>query len=211
MDESSKSAAFPLGEDADPVSADLILSAPESASSLALLYDVSRELTSILDREELLRRVAQRVKKIVNYHLFSVMLWNEPAQLLESIFGLRYGDAIPTRLRLPLHHGITGTSAGERRAIRVADTLQDPRFVQMEADVIVRSELVIPLLLGDRLIGVLDLESTDPNAFTEEHERMLATLGSYIAIALENARLYEEARETERRLQSPLGFACLFV
>ena len=127
MDESSNSAAFPLGEDADPVSADLILSAPESASSLALLYDVSRELTSILDREELLRRVAQRVKKIVNYHLFSVMLWNETAQLLESIFGLRYGDAIPTRLRLPLNHGITGTSASERRAIRVADTLNDPR------------------------------------------------------------------------------------
>ena len=68
MDESSKFAAFPLG-DADPVSAELILSAPESASSLALLYDVSREITSILDREELLRRVAQRVKKIVNYHL----------------------------------------------------------------------------------------------------------------------------------------------
>jgi phosphoserine phosphatase RsbU/P len=207
MDESSKFAAFPLGEDADPVSAELILSAPESASSLALLYDVSREITSILDREELLRRVAQRVKKIVNYHLFSVMLWNENAQLLESIFGLRYGDAIPTRLRLPLNHGITGTSAGERRAIRVADTLNDPRFVQMEADVIVRSELVVPLLLGDRLIGVLDLESTDPNAFTAEHERMLATLGSYIAIALENARLYQEARETEHRLQTDLATA----
>jgi sigma-B regulation protein RsbU (phosphoserine phosphatase) len=207
MDDSSKFAPFPLGEDADPVTGDLILSVPESANSLALLYDVSRELTSILDREELLRRVAQRVKKIVNYHLFSVMLWNENAQLLESIFGLRYGDAIPTRLRLALHQGITGTSAGERRAIRVADTLNDPRFVQMEEDVIVRSELVVPLLLGDRLIGVLDLESTDPNAFTAEHERMLATLGSYIAIALENARLYEEARETERRLQNDLATA----
>src|ERR1700755_1538303 len=132
MDDSSKFAAFPLGEDADPVSADLILSVPESANSLALLYDVSRELTSILDREELLRRVAQRVKKIVNYHVFSVMLWNETAQLLESIFGLRYRDAIPTRLRLPLHHGITGTSAGGPRAVPVAYTLTDPRFLERE-------------------------------------------------------------------------------
>jgi phosphoserine phosphatase RsbU/P len=65
----------------------------------------------------------------------------------------------------------------------------------------------VPLLLQDRLIGVLDLESTHANAFTEEHERMLATLGSYIAIALENARLYEEARETERRLQTDLSTA----
>jgi sigma-B regulation protein RsbU (phosphoserine phosphatase) len=207
MDDQSKLAAFPLIGDADPVPVGVLGSYPEEASTLSLLYDVSREITSILDREELLRRVAHRVKKLVNYHLFSVMLWNENTQLLESVFGMRYGDAIPTRLRLPLHQGITGISAGERRTMRVADTLNDPRYIQCESGLVVRSELVVPLLLQDRLIGVLDLESTDPNAFTAEHERMLATLGSYIAIALENARLYEEARKTERRLQTDLSTA----
>jgi sigma-B regulation protein RsbU (phosphoserine phosphatase) len=207
MDDQSKLAPFPLVGDADPVPASLFVSYPEQASTLSLLYEVSREITSILDREELLRRVAHRVKKLVNYHVFSVMLWNENTQLLESVFGLRYGDAIPSRFTLPLHQGITGISAGERRTIRVADTLNDPRYIRCEAGVVVRSELVVPLLLQDRLIGVLDLESTDPNAFTAEHERMLATLGSYIAIALENARLYEGARESERRLQTDLATA----
>ena len=207
MDDQSKIAAFPLTGDADPVPVGVLASYPEQASTLSLLYEVSREITSILDREELLRRVAHRVKKLVNYHLFSVMLWNENTQLLESVFGMRYGDAIPTRLRLPLHQGITGISAGERRTLRVADTLNDPRYIQCETGLIVRSELVVPLLLQDRLIGVLDLESTNPNAFTAEHERMLATLASYIAIALENARLYEEARKTERRLQFDLSTA----
>jgi phosphoserine phosphatase RsbU/P len=207
MDDQSKLAPFPLVGDADPVPASLFVSYPEQASTLSLLYEVSREITSILDREELLRRVAHRVKKLVNYHVFSVMLWNENTQLLESVFGMRYGDAIPSRFTLPLHQGITGISAGERRTIRVADTLNDPRYIQCEAGVVVRSELVVPLLLQDRLIGVLDLESTDPNAFTAEHERMLATLGSYIAIALENARLYEGARESERRLQTDLATA----
>ena len=207
MDDQSKLAPFPLVGDADPVPASLFVSYPEQASTLSLLYEVSREITSILDREELLRRVAHRVKKLVNYHVFSVMLWNENTQLLESVFGMRYGDAIPSRFTLPLHQGITGISAGERRTIRVADTLNDPRYIQCETGVVVRSELVVPLLLQDRLIGVLDLESTDPNAFTAEHERMLATLGSYIAIALENARLYEEARESERRLQTDLATA----
>ena len=207
MDEESKLAGFPLIGDADPVPASLLVSYPEQASTLTLLYEVSREITSILDREELLRKVAQRVKKIVNYHVFSVMLWNENTQLLESVFGMRYGDAIPTRLRLPLHQGITGTAAGERRTLRIADTLNDPRYIQCDSDLAVRSELVVPLLLQDRLIGVLDLESANANAFTEEHERMLTTLGSYIAIALENARLYEEARETERRLQTDLATA----
>jgi phosphoserine phosphatase RsbU/P len=207
MDEAAKLAAFPMIGDADPVPASLLASYPEQAKTLTLLYEVSREITSILDREELLRRVAQRVKKLVNYHVFSVMLWNERTQHLESAFSMRYGDTIPSRLRLPLHEGLTGTAAGERRVLRVNDTLEDSRYVKCDVGYDTRSELVVPLLLQDRLIGVLDLESTEANAFTAEHERMLATLGSYVAIALENARLYEEARETERRLQTDLSTA----
>src|ERR1700738_5515687 len=112
MDEAAKLAPFPLVGDADPVPPSLFASYPEQANTLSLLYEVSREITSILDREELLRRIAHRVKKLVNYHVFSVMLWNENTQLLESVFGMRYGDAIPTRLRLPFYQGITGLSAG---------------------------------------------------------------------------------------------------
>src|SRR5436309_9178318 len=207
MEDLSQLGAFALLGDADPVPQSLFLTHPEQAKTLMLLYEVSRELTSILDREELLRRVAERVKKIVNYHVFSVMLWNEQAQLLESAFAMRYEDSIPVRLRLPLHQGLTGTAAGERRILRVNDVTEDPRYIRCETGVEARSELVVPLLIQDRLIGVLDLESTEPHAFTPEHERMLSTLGSYIAIALENARLYEEARENERRLRSDLDTA----
>ena len=209
MDDTAKSTPLIVMGDADPVPASLFTSYPEQANTLALLYEVSREITSILDREELLRRVAQRVKKLVNYHVFSVMLWNEKTQHLETAFAMRYGDAIPTRMRVPLEVGLTGSAASSRRTVRVADTRLDPRFLgcEVETGVAVRSELVIPLLLQDRLIGVLDLESADTHAFTAEHERMLATLGSYIAIALENARLYEQARENERRLHDDLSTA----
>jgi sigma-B regulation protein RsbU (phosphoserine phosphatase) len=193
--------------DADPIPASLFVAYPEQATTLALLYEVSRELTSILDREELLRRVAQRVKKLVNYHVFSVMLWSEKTQRLESVFAMRYGDTIPARMSLPLHQGLTGTAASERRILRVNDTLEDPRYIKCDIGFDTRSELVVPLLLQDRLVGVLDLESTEANAFTSEHERMLATLGSYIAIALENARLFEESRGNEHRLQDDLATA----
>ena len=193
--------------DADPIPASLFVAYPEQATTLALLYEVSRELTSILDREELLRRVAQHVKKLVNYHVFSVMLWNEKTQRLESVFAMRYGDTIPARMSLPLHQGLTGTAASERRILRVNDTLEDPRYIKCDIGFDTRSELVVPLLLQDRLVGVLDLESTEANAFTSEHERMLATLGSYIAIALENARLFEESRGNEHRLQDDLATA----
>src|SRR5882757_7998269 len=86
MADLSKIDAFALLGDADPVPQSLFLSHPEQAQTLALLYEVSREVTSILDREELLRRVAERIKKIVKYDVFSVMLWNEQTQHLESIF-----------------------------------------------------------------------------------------------------------------------------
>ena len=207
MDDQLKLAPFPLFGEADPVPQSLLHSYPEQAKTLMLLHEVSREFTAILDRVELLRRVAQRVKKLVNYHVFSVMLWNEQSQLLESVFAMRYGDTIASRLRVPLHQGLTGTAAGERRVLRVNDTLGDSRYVKCDVGFDTRSELVVPPLLQDRLIGVLDLESTEANAFTAEHERMLATLGSYVAIALENARLYEEARENQRRLQDDLDTA----
>jgi len=207
MDQSSPNLIpFSLLGDADPAPPALYAQ-PDQAQSIALLYEISHELTSILDREELLRRIAQRVKLLVNYHVFSVMLWNEQTQLLESVFAMRYEDSIPARMHLPLHQGITGTAAGERRALRIDDVLNDPRYIRGESGVETRSELVIPLLLQERLVGVLDLESTVPHAFTAEHERMLSTVGSYVAIALENARLYEEARENERRLQSDLDTA----
>lgn len=203
----NKLASYAILGDADPVPKSLLTAFPEQANTLGLLYDVSRELTSILDRQELLRRIAQRVKRIVNYHVFSVMLWNESTQLLESVFGIRYDDSIPTVLSLPLRQGLTGTAAAERRPVRVDDVLADARYIRCETGVEARSELVIPLLLQDRLVGVLDLESTEPRAFSVENERMLATLGSYIAVALENARLYEEARENQSRLQNDLNTA----
>jgi sigma-B regulation protein RsbU (phosphoserine phosphatase) len=193
--------------DADPGAAALLAAQPEQAQTIALLYEISHELTSILDREELLRRIAERVKKLVNYQVFAVLLWNESTQMLESVFAQRYENSLPSRFQMPLHQGITGTAAAERRTIRVVDVRLDPRYVSCGEEVEVRSELVVPLLLRDRLVGVLDLESTKPHAFSAEHERLLNILGSYIAVALENSRLFEDARENQTRLLNDLETA----
>jgi phosphoserine phosphatase RsbU/P len=207
MDQPPKLAPFSLLGDADPVEPTTYVTQPEQAQLLTLLYEISHELTSILDREELLRKIASRVKKLVDYHVFTVMLWNAQAQVLESVFSVKFDDALPSRVQIPLHQGITGAAASERRTIRVVDVRLDPRYLKCDTGVEVRSELVVPLLLQDRLIGVLDLESLTPHAFTAEHERLLNILGSYIAVALENSRLFQEARENQTRLQSDLETA----
>jgi phosphoserine phosphatase RsbU/P len=180
---------------------------PALNQSLSLLSAISQEITSILQRDELFRRIAERVKKVVDYHLFSVMLWNEKVTQLEGVFSVHFDEPIPARFRVPLYKGITGHAAGERRPFRVDDVRTDPRYVEFPNSARVRSELVIPLLLQGRLIGVLDLESINLNAFSAEHERMLQILGSYIAIALENSRLYAASRENEQRLQTDLDTA----
>jgi GAF domain len=179
----------------------------EKNESLSLLFDVSQELTAILERDELLQRIADRVRKLVDYHLFNVMLWNEPTAQLEGVFAKHYDEAIPAPRPVPLFQGITGHAAGHKCSLRVDDVRLDERYIAFPESDTVRSELVVPLMLRDRLVGVLDLESTNPAAFTPEHERMLGILGSYIAIALENSRLYQQTREREQRRQSDLDTA----
>jgi phosphoserine phosphatase RsbU/P len=172
-----------------------------------LFYDISRELISILDRDALLTSIAQRVKTLVDYHLFSVMLWNESTAQLENVFAVHYGEPIPVRFCVPLFKGITGHSAGERRSVRVDDVRSDPRYIEMVNSESVRSELVVPLLLQGRIIGVLDLESTTLGGFSEANERLLEILAPFVAIALENSRLYAETHAHEERLQADLDTA----
>jgi phosphoserine phosphatase RsbU/P len=207
MDPTPNLVPFSLLGDSDPTPPGFFVTQPGQVQTLNLLYEMSHEFTSILDREELLRKIAERIKKLVNYQAFTVMLWNEQTQMLESVFSMRFQNTLPSRFQMPLNQGITGAAAAERRTIRVVDVRLDPRYLRCNSEVEVRAELVVPLLRQDRLIGVLDLESTEPHAFTAEHERLLNILASYIAVALENARLFEESKENQVRLQDDLETA----
>jgi phosphoserine phosphatase RsbU/P len=189
------------GDDRFPI--DMI----EQAEILSLLYDISRELTSILDLQELLRCIGTHVKLLVNYDVFAVMWVNNDMQRLEHAFTLRYDERIEVSQTLSFGEGLCGTAALERKPIRVDRVADDPRYVQCQQDLGVQSELVIPLIMQDRVLGVLDLESLRPGAFTERHEHMLTTLASTVAIALENARLYDHLQRAERRLKDDLDRA----
>jgi sigma-B regulation protein RsbU (phosphoserine phosphatase) len=183
------------------------IDAVEQAEILSLLYDISRELTSILDLEQLLSCIGTRVKLLVDYDVFAVMLVNNDMQRLEHAFTLRYDERIEVSRTLSFGEGLCGTAALERKPIRVDRVESDPRYVQCQQDLGVQSELVIPLIMQDRLLGVLDLESLRPSAFTERHEHMLTALASTVAIALENARLYDHLQRVEQRRKDDLDRA----
>jgi serine phosphatase RsbU (regulator of sigma subunit)/SAM-dependent methyltransferase len=179
-----------------------------TVSSMAFLAESAADLTSSLRLEEVFRKIAERVQQLVDCHLFCVMLWNEPRQLLEHSYSVRFGEPVEQTGGFPLGYGLSGSAAADRRPIRVADVREDSRYIRFRhAEVDIRSELAVPLVLRDRLIGVLDLESQQLDAFTEEHEQIVTALASHIATALENARLYEELAEREDLMESDLATA----
>lgn len=175
-------------------------------SSMAVLAESATDLSSSLRLDEVLRKISGRISQLVDAHLMCIMLWNEESQLLEHTYSLRYGEHIDQKGGFPLGYGLSGSAAVERRPLRVADVRHDPRYVRFRhAEVNIRSELAVPLLLKERLVGVLDLESTELDAFTAEHEQIVVTLASHIAAALENARLYEELAANQRRIDRELA------
>ncbi len=176
------------------------------ARKLELLHEVGRELVAILDRDELLERVAQLAKHLIDYQLFSVLLWNEDTKRLESILSVRWGGCRSKKFSVAMGEGVLGAVMELEQPVRVPDVRLDPRYKHCGDDN-VRSELAIPLMIKDRLIGVLDLESYREAAFSEEDERLLTTLASSLAIALENAALYERVREDERQMAADLRTA----
>jgi phosphoserine phosphatase RsbU/P len=177
---------------------------PDQAQILALLYDIGQELASILDLEDLMRTVGLRVKQLVDYDLFSIMLLNTATDRLEHAVAVRFDERIQVKQTLARGEGLCGAAIQDRKPIRVGEVAADPRYVKCEVGVGIQSELVIPLIARDRVLGVLDLESMKPHAFHESHESILTLMASTVAIALENARLYEQLRGVEQRRRQDL-------
>ena len=117
---------------------------------------------------------------------------------------MQYGEKV-TLPKVPLGEGLVGYAALHREAVLVPDVSKDPRYIKVVDDV--RSELAVPMLLKDRCIGVFDLESPELDAFTKRDVEILTLLASQAAVAIENARLYEEVSANEARLEKELRFA----
>ena len=176
----------------------------EYAETLETLAEIGREMSAILDPDELLTRMAHLIKRVIDYRIFGIALLNEETQMLEMKVAIQYGDSQAME-PVKLGEGLVGYAAQHKEVVLVPDVTKDPRYIKAVENV--RSELVVPLLLKDRCIGVFDLESPEPNAFNKKHVKLLTLLASEAAVAIENARLYESIRANEARFEKELRFA----
>jgi phosphoserine phosphatase RsbU/P len=175
------------------------------AETLLVLNEVSREISSILDVEELLRRAAELVKRVIDYQIISLMLYDEEQQLFRHRLDVKHGQRVQGKLRAAATEGIVGAAATLREPVVVPDVTADPRYLMVNPET--RSELAIPMIHKGKVIGVLDLESPQLNYFTETHVQTLSILAANLAVFLENARLYEQVAQGEARLERDLQAA----
>ena len=149
-------------------------------------------------------RIASLTRRLIDYRTFGIVLLNEDTQELEIKAAVRYGEKVELP-RVKIGSGLIGYAALHKEVVLVPDVALDPRYISVVPDV--RSELVIPLLVKDRCIGVFDLESPELDAFNKSHVEILTLLASQAAVAIENARLYQTIRANEVRLEKELRFA----
>lgn len=169
-----------------------------------ILAQLSTEFSSILQLNELLTKIAKAIRTLINYDAFSILLVDTENRCLRHRFSERYDQRVDLD-NIPLGKGITGAAAQQREIIRVDDILTDPRYIASHPDI--RSEVAVPLIVSDRVVGVMDVESERIAYFTDEHVRTLTLLAPQIASSIENARLYEELAQREHKMDQDLKAA----
>ncbi|MGA2252199.1 SpoIIE family protein phosphatase [Terracidiphilus sp.] len=179
--------------------------ASRQAQQLTVLNEIAAELTSILDIDPLFERIGQLLRRLIDYQMFTIMLLDDTGETLITRYAWRFGYSHAPKRRIPITSGLVGASVREWRVVNVPDVRKDPRYVEMNSET--RSEMIVPLFHKGRIIGVLDLEHTRTGFFNEEHERVLTTLAAQIAIAIENARLYQAVRRQEQQLERDIAMA----
>jgi sigma-B regulation protein RsbU (phosphoserine phosphatase) len=175
------------------------------AQTLTVLNEISAELTSILELDPLLARIGQLLRRLIDYQMFSIMLLDDKGETLITRYAWRFGYAHAPLRRIPITSGLVGAAVREWRPINVPDVRKDQRYLPMNPET--RSELIVPLFHKGRIIGVLDLEHTRPGFFNEDHERALTTMAAQVAIAIENARLYQAVSRQEKQLERDIAMA----
>src|SRR5579864_6986064 len=175
-----------------------VLSKPDRLPVESLLLDVADALATSLDLETTIRRLAEIVRKVIDYEIFAILLLNEKTQEMRFRFQQGYPPEFADRTRIKVGEGVVGLAAQTKQAVLISDVREDPRYIAAIPNVC--SELAVPLITKNRVIGVIDIEAREPGYFTEEHSRLLTLIASRIAAGIENAQLYTRTTKQARIL-----------
>jgi sigma-B regulation protein RsbU (phosphoserine phosphatase) len=161
-----------------------------------LLHHITTTAASGTTLEEALESAVTGLQVTLGGDRVAILLADREKKHLEIKASMGYAEDV-TRTRVPMGSGISGWAAANRRPLRVRDVTEDSRYIQISANT--KSELAIPLIYRNELLGVLNVESEQVDAYTENDEEMLGTLGGSLAAIIANARLLEQIRQQVER------------
>jgi len=178
--------------------------AEAQAKTLHLLNGISRELNAVLNTDQLLRRIGELLAELIEYQTFSILLLDACGQNLRHRFSLS-GSQVIAKPDIPINRGLVGYAARYRQPVVVPNVRADSRYIKFHEETC--SELSVPLITKEKLIGVLDIENATYDYFRPSHVEAVMLLASQLAVALENAILYDRVSKQERQLNQDLNFA----
>src|SRR5437588_8033664 len=166
---------------------------------IAILYDASQAVLSTFDLDEVLNQILSIIRDYFQLRNGAVLLIDKGKQELHvrAHFGRTSAD---TDYRVPVGKGITGSAARLKRPVYAADVSKDSRYLKAVEET--RSEVAIPLMVRDEVVGVLDFQSDQVNYFDASTIDLLTLFSTQASLALENARLYSLERKRSEQLEA---------
>jgi GAF domain-containing protein len=175
------------------VNSELFADAQERLSQHRLLHHVTTAAASSTTIEEALTSAVQGLQVTLGGDQISILLADRESKTLEVKSAMGYTDNEVFSVKIPFSTGVTGWVATHRQPLRVNDVTKDSRYISLNNRI--RSEMAIPLIYRNDVLGVLNVESTQPDAYSENDEEMLGTLGGSLAAIIAHSRLLEQFRQ----------------
>jgi GAF domain-containing protein len=168
----------------------------ERTRALVTSAEVSQRLSTILDQEQLVAEVVEQIRRAFDYYHAHIYLFDESGQQLLMVGGT--GEAGRAMLvaghKLARGRGLVGQAAESRRAVIVPDVTAEPAWLPNPLLPETRAEIAVPIIAGDDVLGVLDVQHNVSHGLQEGDSILLQTIANQVAVALENARLYGRAQ-----------------
>lgn len=170
---------------------------------LEAIYQLGRNLTLLHDENTIVQRALETAAQVIDFAYANFGLVDESTNELIQRYYRSDADLVPVNRRISLDakDGVAIAVARTGTALNIPDISKDARYVGYnDVKHVLRSELCVPMKLGERVIGVLNVESTELNCFTAADQQLLQALANQTAVALENARLYSQTQRNAREL-----------
>ncbi len=169
-----------------------------------LLYEVGKRISSSLDLDEVLELILDCLGEVVSFAAAGIFVVDPEMKQIASLATMGYEKSMEDRVQLKFGEGVVGWVAKNGEPAIVDDVSKDPRYINARPET--SSEVVVPLFAGDKVIGVINLESDEVGAFTEDDVELMKAFGSQAALSLERAKLHAQILE-RRKLVDELEVA----